>query len=71
MDMPVHVSAMSQMPAAGRHTAPTLPAGCWQASWTPSHWSSVHGFVSAVHDVKFGFFVSGGHVVELPSQVSA
>jgi hypothetical protein len=35
--VPVQVSSTSQTPAEARHVAPALPAGCWQASLTPSH----------------------------------
>src|SRR5438128_1087566 len=41
--VPVHVSATSQTPAEARHVAPALPAGCWQASAVPLHWSAVQG----------------------------
>jgi hypothetical protein len=34
---PVQVSATSQTPAEARHVVPALPAGCWQALFTPSH----------------------------------
>ena len=34
---PVQTSAASQAPAEARHTAPAFPAGCWQASFVPSH----------------------------------
>src|SRR5439155_25841230 len=57
---PVHVSAMSQTPAVGRQTAPALPAGCWHVTLVPSHWSSVHGLVSAVPAVPADFFTSAG-----------
>jgi len=35
--VPLHVSATSQAPAPARHTAPALPAGCWQTTLLPSH----------------------------------
>src|SRR2546426_816965 len=35
--VPVHVSATSHGPATARHVAPAFPAGCWQASFVPSH----------------------------------
>src|SRR5439155_1221979 len=39
--VPVHTSSGSQAsPEPARHTAPTFPAGCWQATLVPSHWSS-------------------------------
>jgi hypothetical protein len=41
--VPLQVSATSQTPAAERHVAPALPAGCWQVTLVPLHWSSVHG----------------------------
>jgi hypothetical protein len=34
---PVQVSATSQKSAAARQVAPPFPAGCWQASFVPSH----------------------------------
>src|SRR6185503_7366562 len=40
---PVQASSTSQTPAAARQVAPALPAGCWQASLEPSHWSSEQG----------------------------
>jgi len=42
--VPLHDSATSQMPADERQTVPALPAGCWQRTLLPSHWSSVQGF---------------------------
>src|SRR5207247_1312523 len=35
--VPVQASATSHAPAAGRHTVPAWPAGCWHASLLPSH----------------------------------
>src|SRR5207249_2088478 len=58
--VPVHVSATSHTPADARHSAPALPAGCWQAALVPSHWSAVHGLLSAVHAVPADFFASAG-----------
>src|SRR5207249_2333202 len=58
--VPVHVSATSHTPADARHTVPALPAGCWQAALVPSHWSAVHGLLSAVHAVPADFFASAG-----------
>src|SRR4051812_15159759 len=63
---------MSHSPAAIRQVAPALPAGCWQVTFVPSHWSFVHGFVSAVHAVPLAFFASvTGQVAEVPVQTSA
>ena len=35
--VPLQVSAASQTPAAARQTVPAFPAGCWQATFVPSH----------------------------------
>jgi hypothetical protein len=35
--VPVQLSAASQTPAAARQIVPALPAGCWQATFVPSH----------------------------------
>jgi hypothetical protein len=35
--LPLQVSAVSHSPAAGRHTFPAPPAGCWQVTAAPSH----------------------------------
>ena len=69
--VPVQVSSTSQSPAAGRQTAPALPAGCWQASLEPSHSSTVHGFPSLVHAVPAGLFASEGQFGPVPVQFSA
>src|SRR5439155_1480060 len=45
--VPVQVSSTSQAPADPRQTVPALPAGCWQASFVPSHSSVLHGFPSS------------------------
>jgi len=69
--VPVHVSATSHTPAEARHTVPALPAGCWQATLVPSHWSSVHGLPSLVHAVPEAFFASAGQLGPVPVQLSA
>src|SRR5206468_3279651 len=69
--VPSHVSTASHVPAVGRHTAPTFPAGCWQVTFVPSHWSVVHGLPSSVHAVPFAFFASAGQFGPLPVQFSA
>jgi len=69
--VPVHVSATSHTPADARHSAPALPAGCWQAALVPSHWSAVHGLLSAVHAVPADFFASAGQSGPFPGQFSA
>ena len=61
----------SQGPADGRHTAPPLPAGCWQTSLLPSHWSTVHGLPSLPHDVPAGLLASAGQFALDPVQFSA
>src|SRR5207244_13088950 len=45
----VQVSCGSHSPALARHTAPALPAGCWQVVLVPLHWSSVQGLPSSGH----------------------
>src|SRR5438093_1077261 len=63
---------MSHSFAAARQTAPALPAGCWQVSLVPLHWSRVQGFESAVHAVPFVFFASAGQTwPTTPVQFSA
>src|SRR5436309_447105 len=52
--VPVQFSSISQGPAEGRHTAPAFLAGCWQASFVPSHSSRLHGMPSLVHAVAAG-----------------
>src|SRR5437867_2076641 len=71
MNAPGQVSATSHSLAAARHTAPALPAGCWQVLLMPLHWSSVQGLVSAVQAVPFAFLASAGQLVLVPSQLSA
>jgi hypothetical protein len=68
---PVHVSATSQTPADARQTTPALPAGCWHVPLAPSHWSRVHGLVSAVQGVPLGSFASVGQDGLAPVQLSA
>src|SRR5207245_432140 len=68
---PVQVSSTSQAPAAARHTAPALPAGCWQVTFVPSHWSAVQGLPSEVHAVPLDDFASAGQLGPLPGQFSA
>src|SRR2546421_625713 len=48
---PGQVSATSHSFAAARHTAPALPAGCWQVVLVPLHLSSVQGLPSSGHAV--------------------
>src|SRR5439155_19766014 len=69
--VPVQLSATSHTPAAARHSAPALPAGCWQAALVPSHWSAVQGLLSAVHTVPADFFASAGQSGPFPGQFSA
>src|SRR5947208_16299058 len=47
MNAPGQVSATSHSPAAGRHTAPPLPGGCWQLVLVPSQVSAVQGSPSS------------------------
>src|SRR5439155_1694191 len=59
-------------PEPARHSAPAFPAGCWQATLVPSHWSSVQGLPSEVHAVPLVFFASAGHALPaVPGQFSA
>src|SRR5207247_1216858 len=71
--VPVHTSSGSHVsPAPARHSAPAFPAGCWQATLVPSHWSSVQGLPSEVHAVPLVFFASAGHAPPaVPGQFSA
>src|SRR5439155_6723339 len=60
--VPVHTSSGSQAsPEPARHSAPTFPAGCWQATLVPSHWSSVQGLPSEVQAVPLVLFASPAH----------
>src|SRR5206468_2649973 len=68
---PGRVWSTSHTPAAARHTVPAFPAGCWQASFVPSHWSSVHGLLSAVHAVPAALLASAGQLGPFPGQFSA
>src|SRR5439155_946698 len=49
MIAPGQVCATSHSPAAGRHTVPPLPGGCWQLVLVPSQVSAVQGSPSSVH----------------------
>ena len=69
--VPVHFSATSQSPATARQVVPPLPAGCWQASFVPSHSSRLHGLPSSVHAVPAGCFASAGQLGPFPGQFSA
>ena len=69
--VPVQVSATSQRPADARQTVPGLPAGCWQVTVLPSHWSLVQTFPSSVQTVPLVFLASVGQLVDEPVQVSA
>src|SRR5205823_14675981 len=71
--VPVHTSSGSHAsPEPARHSAPAFPAGCWQATLVPSHWSSVQGLPSEVHAVPLVFFASAGHALPaVPGQFSA
>src|SRR2546430_857135 len=71
MLVPVQVSAGSQTPADGRHSAPAFPAGCWHFMLTPSQTSAVHGLASSAHVTPAALHVSAGHCGPFPEQVSA
>src|SRR5439155_709245 len=64
--VPSQVSAASQFPAAGRHTVPAFPAGCWQSLPLPSHSSRLHGLPSSVQAVPLAFFASAGQGGPVP-----
>src|SRR5438132_888701 len=69
--VPVQVSARSHSAAAARQTAPALPAGCWQSTLVPLHWSRVQALPSSVQAVPLAFRgPSAGHVALEPVQVS-
>jgi hypothetical protein len=67
---PVQVSVVSQMPVPARHVAPALPAGCWQVSLVPLHWSRLQGLPSELQAVPFDFLASPGQAAPAPVQVS-
>src|SRR5207247_5445577 len=50
---PVHVSAGSHASVEARQVVPALPAGCWQATFAPSHLSRVQTLPSSVQAVPF------------------
>src|SRR5437660_1152778 len=67
----VQVSARSHSAAAARQTAPALPAGCWQSTLVPLHWSRVQALPSSVQAVPLALRgPSAGHVALEPVQVS-
>ena len=68
---PSQFSSGSHSPVEARQSVPPFPAGCWQASLEPLHWSSVHGLPSLLHDVPEGDFASAGQLTLLPVQFSA
>jgi hypothetical protein len=67
---PSHASLTSHGPADGRHTAPALPATCWQATPEPSQRSSEHGFPSLAQAVSTAATASGGQLGPSPGHVS-
>src|SRR5207253_2661546 len=67
---PSQVSATSHTSTAARQTAPAFPAGCWQVTLVPLHWSRVQGLVSAVQAVPAALTASGGQVALVPVHVS-
>src|SRR5204863_327607 len=68
---PVQLSATSQGPAAARHVAPALPAGCWQKLLAPLHSSALHGLPSSVQAVPAGLFAPARRAADDPVQCSA
>jgi hypothetical protein len=71
VEEPVQVSATSHSPTAARQTVPALPAGCWQMTALPSHWSLVQRLPSSVQAVPLTFLASAGQLADEPVQVSA
>jgi hypothetical protein len=69
--VPVQVSATSHAPADARQTEPAFPAGCWQVTLVPSHWSFVQTFPSSVQTAALAFFASVGQAADEPVQFSA
>src|SRR5438094_4985608 len=70
MNAPGQVSATSHSPAAGRHTVPPLPGGCWQLLLVPSQVSAVQGSPSSGHAAP-AFPTGCVHVVLAPLHTSA
>src|SRR5207249_696758 len=69
--VPSQLSATSHPPPAARQPAPALPAGCWQSTLVPLHWSRVQALPSSVQAVPLAFRgPSAGHVALEPVQVS-
>jgi hypothetical protein len=67
---PSQASALSHSPAAVRHRAPALPAGCAHAASDPVHTSRVHRLPSSAHAVFAGLKVSEGQAAEVPEHTS-
>jgi hypothetical protein len=70
VETPLQVSATSQPPADARQVVPELPAGCWHELLEPSHWSSVHGLLSELHEVPEPSFESAGQAALEPVHFS-
>ncbi|HXJ62927.1 MAG TPA: hypothetical protein VNN79_04155 [Actinomycetota bacterium] len=70
LELPVQVSGASHWDTAARQTVPPFPAGCWQATFAPSHWSRVQTLPSLVQAVPLAFFASAGQVGDVPGQTS-
>src|SRR5436309_745308 len=70
MNAPGQVSATSHSLAAGRHTVPPLPGGCWQLLLVPSQVSAVQGSPSSGHAAP-AFPTGCVHVVLAPLHSSA
>jgi len=70
MNAPGQVSATSHSLAAGRHTVPPLPGGCWQLVLVPSQVSAVQGSPSSGHAAP-AFPAGCVHVVLVPLHTSA
>jgi hypothetical protein len=71
VELPEQLAARSQASAAARHWVPGLPAGCWQVTFVPSHWSFVQALPSSVQGVPLPFFTSAGQPADVPVQFSA
>src|SRR2546430_15898647 len=66
MNAPGQVSATSHSLAAGRHTVPPLPGGCWQLVLVPSQVSAGQGAPAAAQAAPAVPAGGGGGVVAPP-----
>ena len=59
---------VAERPPIARQTVPALPAGCWQTTLLPSHWSLVQTFPSSAQAVPLAFLASAGQLADVPVQ---